>query len=88
VLGISHEQRQASQSAEQAALFCSKAAAFCSGFKAADFTCHLRVFACTGHVNEGTAWNIAFNNASIVTPPYDNDGNPAVFTTLELQNIM
>eukprot|EP00887_Chlorella_sp_A99_P000929 scaffold5.g929.t1 len=43
----------------------------------------------TGHNTSGHAWNSAYTaGATIVTPPYDTDGNPAAFSTSELQNII
>lgn len=42
----------------------------------------------TGHTTSGTAWNTNFTGgASIVTPAYDTDGNPAAFSDAELANI-
>ena len=41
-----------------------------------------------GHVTSGTAWNNRVGGADIVTPPYDNDGNPSSFSTTELNNII
>lgn len=42
----------------------------------------------TGYNNTGSYWNTAFGKDSIVTPAYDFDGNPAAFSTSELQNII
>lgn len=41
----------------------------------------------TGHTTTGTWWNSDSNVASIVTPPYDTDGNPSAFSSTELTNI-
>ncbi len=41
----------------------------------------------TGHTTTGTWWNTDSNVASIVTPPYDTDGNPSSFSNTELTNI-
>ncbi len=41
----------------------------------------------TGHTTTGTWWNTDSNVASIVTPPYDIDGNPSSFSNTELTNI-
>lgn len=41
-----------------------------------------------GHTTTGTSWNSNFNGgASIVTPPYDIDGNPAAFSATEHERI-
>ncbi|MCE9519534.1 MAG: PKD domain-containing protein [Verrucomicrobia bacterium] len=40
-----------------------------------------------GNTTKGTYWNSDNNVASIVTPPYDTDGNAAVFGNTELANI-
>ncbi len=42
----------------------------------------------TGHTTTGTWWNTDSNVASIVTPPYDIDGNPSSFSSTELNNIL
>ena len=39
-----------------------------------------------GHVTEGTSWNNA-DRPSIVSPPYDLDGDPETWTSTELANI-
>lgn len=41
----------------------------------------------TGHKTTGTWWNSDNSVASIVTPPYDLDGNPSSFSNTELSNI-
>ena len=38
-----------------------------------------------GHVTTGTSWNVAEGIDSIVTGPYDLDGDPATWSTAELQ---
>ncbi|MBX3278173.1 MAG: PKD domain-containing protein [Acidobacteria bacterium] len=41
-----------------------------------------------GHTTTGTSWNNSFNGgASIITPPYDIDGNPSSFSSTELERI-
>ena len=40
-----------------------------------------------GHTTTGTWWNSDYGVASIVTPPYDTDGNTASFSDAELTNI-
>ncbi|MBE9200432.1 MULTISPECIES: DUF4347 domain-containing protein [unclassified Nodularia (in: cyanobacteria)] len=41
-----------------------------------------------GHTTSGTAWNQNFTNgANIVTPAFDLDGNPASFSSTELERI-
>ena len=39
-----------------------------------------------GHVTTSTSWNSSYGS-TITTPAYDTDGNPASFSTAELQNI-
>ena len=41
----------------------------------------------TGHNTTGTWWNTDNSVASIVTPPYDIDGNPSSFSNTEISNI-
>ncbi|HZJ14572.1 MAG TPA: PKD domain-containing protein [Chthoniobacteraceae bacterium] len=42
----------------------------------------------TGHTTSGTVWNSSFaGGASVVTPPYDTDGNPSAFSTAEMDSI-
>jgi hypothetical protein len=45
------------------------------------------LFASPGHTATNTAWNTAAR-LSIVTPPYDTDGNNASFSNAELANIV
>jgi PKD repeat protein len=41
-----------------------------------------------GNTTSGTQWNAAYTGgASIVTPPYDTDGNPSSFSSAELAGI-
>lgn len=40
-----------------------------------------------GHTTIGTEWNLAFNVNSIVTPPFDIDGNPGSFSPEEHERI-
>lgn len=40
-----------------------------------------------GHVTEGTTWNSAYGVTSIVSPPYDTDGNPDSWSASELSVI-
>ena len=42
----------------------------------------------TGHTTSGTSWNTSYKaGADFVSPPYDTDGTPAVFSAGELANI-
>ncbi len=42
----------------------------------------------TGHTTSGTSWNTAYKSgADIITPPYDTDGIPTVFSAVELANL-
>ena len=40
-----------------------------------------------GHVTEGTTWNTSSGITTIVSPPYDTDGDPGSWSTAELQVI-
>ena len=40
-----------------------------------------------GHVTTNTGWNTVFNTPSIVTPPFDVDGNAGFFSDPELEEI-
>ncbi|MDB9378214.1 DUF4347 domain-containing protein, partial [Nodularia sphaerocarpa] len=40
-----------------------------------------------GHTTSGTAWNQSYRSTNIVTPAFDLDGNPASFSSAELETI-
>ena len=40
-----------------------------------------------GHVTEGTGWNTNYQIATIISPPYDTDGDPGSWSATELQVI-
>ncbi|MDX1668770.1 MAG: zinc-dependent metalloprotease family protein, partial [Limnobacter sp.] len=40
-----------------------------------------------GHVIQNTEWNVSYEVATIVNPPFDIDGNPGSFNTTELTRI-
>lgn len=40
-----------------------------------------------GHVTQNTRWNTQYGMATIVSPPFDIDGNPSSFTNAELSMI-
>ena len=41
-----------------------------------------------GHVTEGTSWNSSYGIDTIVTPPFDLDGNPSSFGPSELDRML
>ena len=41
-----------------------------------------------GHVTTGTDWNFSYGLDSIVSPPFDLDGDPTTFNQMELQRIL
>ena len=41
-----------------------------------------------GHVTEGTSWNSSYGIDTIVSPPFDLDGNATSFSQAELERIM
>ncbi len=41
-----------------------------------------------GHVTENTTWNTAYGMTTIVSPPFDLDGDPTSFAQSELERIM
>lgn len=49
---------------------------------------HILLLDFTGHTTRGTRWNVEYSNSTIVTPPYDIDGNRAAFSAQERANII
>ncbi|KAL4446773.1 hypothetical protein ABPG77_008017 [Micractinium sp. CCAP 211/92] len=49
---------------------------------------HIMLLDFTGHTTRRTRWNVDYENATIVTPPYDIDGNSATFSAQERANII
>ena len=41
----------------------------------------------TGHTTEGTTWNSAYGITTIVSPPYDIDGDTSTFNATEIERI-